>query len=82
MISNRTALQLFVPIVLMVLVAGLSFCGMVALMCWTGVGALALTVTDKRSVSAFGRGQAWRCGWRKIVVVSYNLFWWPWVIGR
>ena len=82
MIVKRPEWELFVPVVLMALAAGLHFYGMVAVMCWTGLGYLALAATGKRSVSSYGRGPEWRSGWRKFVVVSYNLFWWPWIICR
>lgn len=79
---TRTTWQLFVPLVLMLTAAGLHWYGLIAVIAWTGIGYFAMLFSGQRKVNSFQWGAEWKSGWRKLVVVSYNLFWWPCVIKK
>jgi hypothetical protein len=78
---KRAMWPVFVPLLIMLTISAVNNYGLIAVMAWTGIGGIALKLTDARLTSC-GQGVLWQTGWRKVVMVSNHLFWWPWHLKR
>lgn len=81
MIKSKATWPVFVPLALMLVLTAAVPEGMLVVMGWTAAGFIAIKLRGKR-LSTEGRGAQWRTGWRKVVLVSYHLFWWPWYVAQ
>ncbi len=80
--SSRSEWQIWMPFVLVIALTAWSPIGLLVMMVWTGIGVIVLKLVRGGSVPHYGLTK-YRTGFRKIVLVTYHIVWWPaWLLGN
>lgn len=77
--KKRSTWEMCLPIVLTLAVAVFSLAGALIVFGWYTIGFIAFKVLGVK-VTTMGRGETWKRGDRRIALVAYHLFWWPWFV--
>lgn len=79
--QSRSTWQLYLPLIFGFVVSAISGYAMLLFMAWTLIGFLVFMILGVRPTT-MGHCEAWRSGTKKVVLVAYHVFWWPWFIFK
>lgn len=79
--EQRSAWQMYLPIVLALGLSAWSFAGTAIVFVWYTIGFFAFKVLGHK-VTTMGQGETWTRGVKRMALVSYHFFWWPWFVFR
>lgn len=77
--KQRSTWQMYLPIVLALALSAWSFAGASIVFVWYTIGFIAFKALG-RKVTTMGRGESWKRGVKRVALVNYHLFWWPWFV--
>ena len=75
--ETRTTFEIWLPFGLMLLLAAASMTTMLLILVWLAVGVGVLNIRrDRGPLPSYGR-EAYRKGFRSLILKNYHAFWWP-----